>query len=358
MSIPGLLCSILLAAPPSPATVPPKVAMQGAFDSLTTLVWLTSANTLTPEQIAEAQAELGKLQVIPHSLKSARLTTEPGLAAVASLFNRYVAQTRFRLESGDRDTVRYRVRTLASLCFACHSREQVHADFADAEKRFEQLGLSPLERARVLAATRQFDAALAAWKQVLQAGPDKPDFQRALEESLVVLVRVRADAAATAAFLDEVGQQPMKEGLKAVVTAWREDVKAWQAEPTKLEARPLAELLKASEALIATNRDVPLLRASAALTHALASDPKSKRRGDILFLLGLASGGLRTPLLWDLDLLYLETCVRENPKTPLAKKCAERFEQRLTLGFTGSAGTNIPGDEQQRLDEVKKLAGK
>lgn len=304
-----LLSATLLAAPPPTA---PKTAMRGAFDSLTTLIWLTSG-PLTPEQTADVKRELSALEKVPHALKGAQLTREPGLGAVSSLFAQYVTQTRTRLEFGDRDAVRYRVRTLASLCFACHSREQVPADFSDAEQRFSQLRLSPLERARVLAATRQFDLALTSYRQVLDGPPDHPDFARALEESLVVLVRVKGDAAATLTLLDAVTKLPLREPQRVLVSSWRTDVKAWQAEPKRLEELQREELVKACSALVASRGDVPLLRASAALTRALPLD---------------------------------------------ASKCAERFEERLTLGFTGSSGTHIPPDEQRRLDELRALAGK
>jgi hypothetical protein len=335
--------AVLCGAPPTPAQ--PKAAMHQAFESLTTLVWLTSAPP-TPERTKDIERELKVVEAAPHVFDGTKAKSEPALAAVGSLLSSYARQTRRAMERGEQDGLAYRVRTMASLCFACHSRENVPVSFDDTEKRWSQLPLTPLERARLLAATRQFDAALLQYRGLL----DGPSAQQATEESLVLLVRVKDDAIATAGFLASVKET-------AQVKVWREDVEAWKRDKTPLAAEPLPVLIKRSAELIDTGRDVPLLRAAAALTHALSRSPSAAQRGEVLWQLGVAGGALRTPLLWDLDLLYLEACVRENPHTALAKKCGARFEQRLTLGFTGSRGTFIPPDEQKRLDEVKGLSG-
>ncbi|MFO0599114.1 MAG: hypothetical protein U0228_27640 [Myxococcaceae bacterium] len=356
----SFLLVLLAAADAGVATPPPKIAMHNAFDSLTTLVWLT-ATPPKPEQVADIDRELKVLETLPHSFQGTAAQKEPGLAAIGSLLSIYAGQTRARLATGDRSSANYRVRTIASLCLACHTREPVVADFGDTEKRFEQLGLPTLERARVLAATRQFDQALKTFRVVLDGPVTNPDYQRALEESLVILVRAKGDAKATVAFLDEVNKKVSvaavnETALLKALGEWMADAQAWAAEKTNLDTAKADEAVKRSEALIAQNRDLPLLRASAALTRVLSQNPKLKNRGEVLWDLGVASSVLHSPLLWDLDLLYLEACVRENPKTPLAKKCLARFEEHLVLGFTGSSGTNLPPDEKARLDHLHRLA--
>jgi hypothetical protein len=60
-------------------------------------------------------------------------------------------------------------------------------------------------------------------------------------------------------------------------------------------------------------------------------------------------------LWWDLDLLFFETCVRESPKSKVAKRCFQQLSDRVYLGYTGSAGTFIPDDELARLSELRAL---
>ena len=58
----------------------------------------------------------------------------------------------------------------------------------------------------------------------------------------------------------------------------------------------------------------------------------------------------------DGELAVFEACVRENPKTPLARRCFQQLSDRVYLGFTGSAGTFIPEEELARLTELRGLA--
>ncbi len=350
----ALLSAALAAAPD--AGVPTKTVMHEAFDALTTLVWLTS----TPPKPAQREAiarELATLEAVPHVFDAPSAAQEPGEAAVASLFSRYAAQTRQHVEAGELDTVGHRVRTMASLCFACHTRERVPFDFRDAEQRFQKLALSPLERGRVLAATRQFDEALAAWAPVLSAEKAELDYARALEDSLTILVRVKGDAAATARLLEQaLRRADLPPVTRTALEVWQREVKAWQAEKFDVARASSDALLARAEKLAKQGSDVALLRAAAYATQALSMRPKHPRRGEALWVLAVSAERVRSPLLWDLDLLYLEACVRENPKTPLARRCVARLAERLTLGFTGSSGTNIPPDEQVRLDQLRGVA--
>lgn len=349
--------ALALATSPAEPSAPTKSVMQGAFDALSTLVWLTSG-TPTPAQRESIAKELAALEALPHAFPAAPGAQEPGVAAVSALFQRYAGATKQALAAGDVETVGHRVRTMASLCFACHAREVAPRDFADTEKRFQSLRLSRLEQGRVLAATRQFDQALAAYAEVLQTAPTGLDFARALEDSLTILVRVKDDAMATRALLEKVLK---RDGLPPVtrtaLVAWLAEVRTWEKERMLAAKASPDALFTRAEALAKRDGDVAMLRAAAYASHALSMQPKHPRRGEALWVLGVSAGRVRSPLLWDLDLLYFEACIREFPKTPLARRCAERLTERVTLGFTGSAGTNIPPDEQARLDELRALAG-
>lgn len=344
----------------SNAPVPTRTAMLGGFEALTTLVWLTSPGAPQKGQDEVIKLELKKLEALPHAFETAKLRQqEPGMSAIAGLFKGYVARTRARYEAGDVETVGFRVRTLSGLCFACHTREAVPADFADAEKRFESLALPPLDRAQALAATRQFDRALTLYRDVLLA-PETPyrELSRGLEDALTVLVRVKNDPVAALALLDEVAERKdLPQGARTQLDGWRKELTAWKSDPFEMGTSNADQLLEKGEALVKEDTDVALLRASSYVSRALTLKANHPKRAQALWLLGVSAGRVRSPLLWDLDLLYFEACVRENPKKRIAKQCFESFRDRLVLGFSGSSGTHVPADEQARLDQLQKLAG-
>ncbi|MEW6431238.1 MAG: hypothetical protein AB1730_06985 [Myxococcota bacterium] len=369
-----LLVAALLAAPPDGGVAPTRSTMRDAFSSLTALLPLTSSGAALkdPKNAAAIADALDTLAGLRHAFPEDPRAQEPATAALSALFARYAQDTRRRFDAGEVEAVSLRVRTLTSLCFTCHSRERAPADFADAQQRLDGMTLSPLEKAQVLAATRQFDAALATYRALLDSKPANErallEYARALQDTMAILVRVKDDAKATAELLDALAKrEDLPPFMRGTVTAWRADVAAWQKERfDALKASPDALYRRAQELVQQANgartflsderHDVAYLRASGYLNLALGKNPKLTARGEALALLGVCAGALKSPLLWDVDLLFFEACVRENPKTKLARRCFQQLSDRVYLGYTGSSGTHIPEDELERLRELRALA--
>ena len=368
----GAMTLMLLAAPDAGPT---KFTMREAFDSLVRLQTVASSNSALrdPKNAASISADLARFASLNHAFPADPKNQEPATAALSSLFSQYAAETSRRFEARETDVVGMRVRTLVGLCFTCHTRERAPVDFNDAQKKLDALGLTGLQRAQVLAATRQFDDALVEYTNLLDTVPSTErgllEYSRALQDAMALQVRVKDDAAGTLALLDKLAARAdLPPFLKGNITAWKKDVTAWKAEkfdaqkakPEALFARAQTMMTKANTGggpfSIDERRDVTWLRASGYLNLALARDPKLKSRGEALYLLGVCAGALRSPLWWDLDLLFFEACVRENPKTPVARRCFQQLSDRVYLGFTGSAGTFIPEDELARLTELRGLA--
>jgi tetratricopeptide (TPR) repeat protein len=369
----AVLALAFLASAPD-AGVSTRAAMRDAFVALTELLPLTSSRAALedPKNAKTIAGALDTLASLRHAFPENPKAQEPATAALSTLFARYASDTRRRFDSGEYDSVGLRARTLASLCFTCHSRERSPADFADAQRRLDALALAPLERAQVLAATRQFDAALTAYRAILDAQPENErallEYARALQDTMAILVRVKDDARGTAALLEGLAKRSdLPPFLRVTLGAWRADVAAWEKERfDALKATPDALYRRAQELvqkadggrtfLADERRDVAYLRASGYLNLALGKNPKLKTRGEALYLLGVCAGALKSPLSWDVDLLYFEACVRENPKSKLARRCFQQLSDRVYLGYTGSSGTHIPEDELKRVTELQALA--
>jgi len=55
--------------------------------------------------------------------------------------------------------------------------------------------------------------------------------------------------------------------------------------------------------------------------------------------------------------IYYEACIRERPRSALARQCFKNYERNIVIGFSGSGGTYIPNSERKKLRALKKLAG-
>lgn len=371
----SLALLLLVAAAPDAGLPPPtRQVMHGALEALFGLEPLLAhperlRDPLQAEDVARRLDVLGNLE---HAFPADPKAQEPATAALSGLFSQYARETRRRFTLGDRDTVQARVRTLVSLCFTCHSRERASTDYLDMERHLDALKLPPFDKAQYLAATRQFDKAIDALGSVV-AQPARDERAlllqaRAIRDLLTLLVRVKDDAKATQAFLDGLSKRDdLAPFLRRPVATWQRDVAAWRKEGFDANRATAKELFTRGKVLVLKASgprsylpdeqfDVAYLRASGYLNLALAREPKLPQRGEALFLLGLCAGALKSPLLWEVDQLFFEACVRENPKTPLARQCFTQLSERIYFGYTGSSGTHVPDDELERLSTLRALA--
>ncbi len=368
-----LVAVALLAASDKPAAKPETTAaMQAAFKSLMSIQpLLASPETLRdPANAAKLKEALGPLSAIKHRFIGA--PQEPGAELLAGMFGDAIDRARLDLDVGNLGGARARLRSVTSLCFACHTRQAATKDFEDATRQIDALNLPPLRKAEFFATTRQFDRATETWAEALKAPPktEAEAFEEAsaLRQYVAVLVRVKDDRAATVALLSaQAARRDLPGFVARTLQRWLVDAKDWQADPFDAKtATPAALFAKARELVEASGatqspmtdegRFITLLRASGYLHSAMEKQPKAPFRGEALYLLGVASAATLDPLLWELDSLYLEGCIRENPHTQLARRCVERIYERTWFGWTGSAGTNVPADVAKRLGELKALA--
>lgn len=124
----------------------------------------------------------------------------------------------------------------------------------------------------------------------------------------------------------------MKESLDALAT-----VSPWLSSPDAFRdaqhhqdiARSLIESTGAedTEAIVA-ERYVALLRAASYLDAVLRQAPDGPHRAEALYLLGVVHPTVADSPLWQLEWMYFEACIRENPGTPIAGTCAQRLKDR------------------------------
>ncbi|MGE4232383.1 MAG: hypothetical protein AB7F43_03555 [Bacteriovoracia bacterium] len=323
-----------------------------------------------PANREDIQKHLDSINVhmFPKKLES----TEPGLAAIASLFEAYVNDTREAFRSGAAGSfVRNQVRTMSGFCFQCHTRME-GSKFQDPKKRIESLNVSNYNKALFLAATRQFDVAIKLFEKIIASTPNGElgmiELTNAARHVLSITVRVKQDPKETMKFLKKLSnRKDLPDFFVRSLSEWKKDVQGWQREkqkPSSLSESQLFALAKKTYAAGTKKQifpadpsgDVSFLRTTNYIHQALAKNPKSKNRAEALYILGSCYDALQDPMLWGLDSMYFEACVREFPHSKTAKNCYERYAAKLYFGFTGSSGTFVPEDEQKKLKELRKLA--
>ncbi len=369
----ALVLAVLAVTPAEAKKAQTVAAMHSAMHAVVSLQpYLTSPTAFRdPANASVIGTELEALSNLKHHFMM------PGrqnvaLETLAGVFGDHVDEARAEFKAGNTEATRARLRGITSLCFACHTRQSVSKDFVDVAKVVESMNLPPLRKAEFFATTRQFDLALAAWNTALEAAPKSEaeafDQTAAMRQYVAVLVRVRDDRKASVAALSkQLARTDLPVFSRRILEQWLRDAKVWQADDFVASTATAAALVAKAGALIASSgaaqspisdetRFIPTLRATGYLHAALEKEPQAGSRVEALYLLGVATAATLDPLLWDLDSLYLEACIREKPHSGIARQCADRMYDRAWFGWTGSGGTRIPPDVAQRLGELRVLA--
>jgi tetratricopeptide (TPR) repeat protein len=275
---------------------------------------------------------------------------------------------RDRYAAGHVDEARFLLHELTQTCVACHSRlpSERTSSLAARFVSQEEIARLPLdERARLELATRQFDRALETYERLFAdpaVSPDYLDLAGHVDDYLELCLRVADAPGRTIPVLEKLAARPdSSAGL-------RESAAAWVASLRKLvEHRPLGTPLEQARILVrqgdeasrfATDRRglVPYIAASGVLYRDLE---RRREHGPELaesyYLLGVIESRIGRAFWISQTEHFLETAIRLSPSAPFAEDAWELLEEFLLSGFTGSAGSELPAEERQRLEDLRDL---
>jgi hypothetical protein len=251
-------------------------------------------------------------------------------------------------------------------CVACHSRLPHPGDSpisADFLRDASLAKLPPLERARLLIATRRFDEALATYERVFADPSVHPiDMLSGWIDYLVVSLRAKQDFVRPVPVLERFAKRPDLWGnLRHEVRAWTTSVRALAPSvhetPSLHAARAL--LAQASERTrVPDDRSalVSHIAASGVLHRFLAAHPgQTAETGETYYLLGLSELHVNRDYWVSQADFFLESAIRTAPKQPFARDAYALLEQNTLFSYTGSSGVNLSDDVQRHLAELRKL---
>lgn len=339
---------------------------------------ITRSNAPTDTEKKRLEKNAKKLARLAHTIKMpaeskegvVRPDTDPTLTFVSGLFAADAKLAYNAIHIGNYDYGKSTLRTLTSYCVACHTRTDKGPQFPKLDVKMD--GLAPIEKGRVLAATRQFDAALAEFEKII-ADPKTADsnpfgWGTAMRHALTIAIRVKKDPAVANAVLAKAKSLPRVPPLfAAYLPSWQASIDEWKSEKKagsseedlyslakKLSARAVAEQTYPFDHRL----DVLYLRISETAHDLLGQYPKSPHAPEALLMIGNAYGLLSDRFLSPLPEMYYAACVRLVPHSDMAEQCFQRYEETVHFGYSGSAGTMLPADTSETLEQLRKLGQK
>jgi hypothetical protein len=296
---------------------------------------------------------------------------DPALLQLSRLFRQDMERAQESLDAGQVEYSRSVLKSSISYCIACHTRSQGGAQFpliGVFSKAMEKA--SWLERLSLKAATRQFDEALADTMRAVETPTPstfKPyDIERATKIGLMIAVRVK-DSPERAMLLAEAvaKSKEVSDSLRQNAKTWIKDIHQWQKTKDKsyktdrdmmTAAREILGRIDDQEGVRTDGAEIRHLRASNLMYSLLRQFPQSKFNAEALYLIGNSYDALGDLGYWNLGETYFQACIHKAPHSELAERCYGRYENSVTLGYTGSRGTVIPGLVKRQLLEIKDQA--
>jgi hypothetical protein len=357
---------------PSTATGPWPASMQGMASTVLTLIPFIYSQKAYEDSAnhAEIQSELRRFSTQAHEIdpKTAEkiVGTDPIERYNLIQLKGDLARASEAFESGSLDYSRGTMKNVFNHCFNCHSLSDAGAKAHWDLSSFRNLSLTPLEKADLLMASRQYDASkdlLEAQLGDAQSSQIAPfDFESALHKYLALMVRVKKDPKATLHQLELLAsRKEVPFNVHEHLHSWMQSLRGWSKE--KSTNAPLLEQakrrLKAAHRLQSFAKDhsgdVEYLRVTTLLHEFLKAQQPPQPSAEAFYLLGQSYEVLDELGYWNVHETYYEACIRAVPKTELARNCYRRLQASIYLGFSGSSGLHVPAGEQQRLNDLKSL---
>lgn len=322
-------------------------------------------------QIIESRTET--LRSLAHSIKTTPApNSDPSMQVVSTLMEEDISRALDALRAGQKDYARHVLKDTTSYCIQCHTQTHNGPEFPALKLDVKVQELPAMDRAEFYAATRQFEPALETYLGILAnpavAKSDAFDYENAARTALAISVRVHKNPKEAKEIVSTVQKnKALSASQRKVAQVWARSIASWSKEkpvqkPTLQQDLAQAERLvgvaqKSQEFVLDHSQDINYFRASSIL-HELLQNPE--RTADFsaraLYLAGVSSEATRDMNFWTMHETMYEQCIRLRPRTEQAKQCYGRLSDSINLGYSGSAGTNIPPEIKRRLDSYKVMA--
>ncbi|HEY8122304.1 MAG TPA: hypothetical protein VII78_13365 [Myxococcota bacterium] len=367
-----VMAAALACAPvePMPSELPNTPArMADIVSALETALPYAQTEAAFADPAARAELQ-GALRQLAHNAAALELhggDETPGFRFFSRRLADDAAEISKRFHAGSFDEARFLLNQVVDDCAGCHVRlpdPREHGAGIPLTARFANA--PPRTRVKLLVATRQFDAALASYEALFHAPevtPSALDFDGAIEDYLVVALRVRGDfARADAGLAALAARADAPPYLAQLLSSWRAALAAlarFEHGSTLVEAREVLALADGVRRYPADRSAlVHDLVAGGLLHRALARGlANPDETAEASYLLGLAE--LRNDPSRSLPQAeaYLESAIRSAPGSELAREAYGVLEEQTVLGWMGSAGFDMPRDVADWLAELRAIAG-
>lgn len=273
-----------------------------------------------------------------------------------------------RFDRGNYVGARFVLGKITENCVTCHTKLPAGQRFDLGAKFMEDLNakeLPPTARVNIEVATRQFDAALNTYEEILRdpdmSAPDMVLFG-VFEAYLRIAIGALSDTKRPVAVFEAlVRRDDMPKNVKHDATQWIEDLGNLELDALKGKeldtAREMIEHAKVETGSRSDRAHLVDFVASITLLHRfLKTGPTDALQlAETYYLLGVAESYVsRSYWISETDFL-LEKAIRQAPQSEIAKKAYAFLVDYTKSGYKVAPARSVPPELQANLDELRGL---
>ena len=293
----------------------------------------------------------------------------PGFRPSLETITHHMNDTINAVKSNNYPFAQKRLKSLTALCISCHSQLSevaVENSFGNAIKKVNRKSFeSDYAYGNYLFLVRRFSEAEKYFDLAIinsLKNHTEEELFPSLRKLISINTKIRLNTVNANIFIDKYINDPKLPVLaKNSLKTWKKSLKKWRGFNTsKIKSidgfikKYLVPLEQSKGETANGENDIALLIGSGVLSKYLNDSPKTKFAPEILYWLSIAERRLSNPFFYSLSDLYLKDCVMLYKKSSFAKKCYNEYAENIEFGYSGSGGTDIPAEEKQELERLKK----
>lgn len=282
------------------------------------------------------------------------LSQDPTVRFVAAQFTEDLQRADQNFSGGWTGFSRTQLMAVTGFCVECHTRMNQGPEFNSANVRPPYLVQLPLKnQVEFKIAFREYDAAFALVIKTLydsHSNDIRSELDQIARLGLSIAVQYKQDREKAKSLTSIIAKnKDLPLYLKKDSQQWQKSLLRWNKSEALKTLPDIRKFIKQRH-----KSEVDDMRAIAALLQYLTQDLKPNELGEALLLTGESYESLNKISFMALHENYYESCVRKVAQTIWGRKCYDKLENAVTLGYTGSGGTFVPPDVKDHLKLLKK----
>jgi len=359
-----------------------KKHMHSAFNSMMELTpYLTDDKKfIDPDNEEKIYSYIDELSLAFKGVHNKKRFSNSHFSPSLKVLRRHVEETRIAFSAKQKYFAKNRLRATQSLCISCHTQLKTKAsknilfemrtkawklndDFQKAEVFYLLRDYPTATRSYLSYINRSLEKAKSIKKissqGILPLSKIEQSFKRLLHLNTKVFFKP-TKAIEIFRKYKRVKELPLE--MRSDLDSWLSSLKKWEKDKRIQKITTISELenyyLNNISQKLESDRDpVDLLILSGRVFELMKLNRVIQDDAKALFWLGFADRQLNFSYYFSMADIYLTECIEKYPRNPVAKRCLSEYRSSVKMGYTGSAGENIPKVLQDKIKNYEQLIG-